>query len=100
MTLSAVELKRAWDALLENPAFIAWQKVVQEQMLLRELQILESPVTPDTSLYEREALRGERNGLKLAVLTAKTMAEQAAFDLEIERTDNESAQAAETSPSL
>lgn len=73
-----------WKALFENPMWGALEEVLKAQIAAREAVILEEKLTPD-GLYDREMIRGERAGLKLALVIAETMAEQVKLDYEAEK---------------
>jgi hypothetical protein len=78
--LSPVEIVHAWEALEENHAWKLLKEAAQEQLRMREGQILYEPLTAD-NIYDREKLRGEHNGIELILRMAESMYEEAQADV-------------------
>lgn len=78
-TLTVGELAKHWEALHESPAYHDFRDAVQAQITYRENELLEGDATQD-NLYQREFMRGERCGLKLALVMLETMYETAIAD--------------------
>lgn len=70
-----------WEALFASPAWKELEEIMQQQLRARADVILKEPLTQDT-IFEREVLRGERNGIELVFSVAETVLEQARIDVE------------------
>jgi hypothetical protein len=72
-----------WRGLLEHPGWKAYEKIIDEQMKLRQSTVCLTPLASFGKSLEQEFMKGEAAGLGLAIVVPKTQAEMAKMEVEI-----------------
>lgn len=88
--MSPFERVRMWESLFEHPGWKELMGTIEAQRSERVNEIMSGEHTPDNTL-QREYIRGEWAGLRLAELYAKTMHEVAVQDVVNSNQENEDA---------
>lgn len=89
--LTPHERLHAWEELEQNNAWKEFLNVLHAQVSARESELLEGTTTPE-NIYDREKMRGERSGLKLALVIAGELHELAAQDVKLQSKESDDVQ--------
>lgn len=82
--LSISEQIGAWEEFLGHPCWAAIQKIAEQQMRVREDEVLGNPYTP-----AHELLKGERLGIGLVVSLPGSIMDSLEVDVSMEQRGSE-----------
>lgn len=73
----AAKESHLWKTLFEHPGWVAFEKLIEAQVNIRQRTILLTPLASNAQVFQQEYMKGEAAGAQLALALARSQLEQA-----------------------